>query len=340
MRSVLLTIAFLSVAAPSARAVIFYSTGDPTHNRNTAPTGPLAGSGWQYQGYFGNFLGTAISPKHFITAVHIGVADTNFVSKSFFNGGVVDVTYPVDTTFNGGLGYRNIPGTDLRVYQITGTFPEYAPLYTKTDEVGKGLVVVGRGTQRGVAVIVESELKGWRWGPGDGQARWGTNTVSAAAGSGAGDMLVAEFNAGAGGDEAHLSSGDSGGAVFINDGGIWKLAGINHGVDGMFDTNGVEDLNEFNATLFDMGGLYVGSDNPPPPATGPIWTFIPNSETDIPSAFYANRISSYADDIYDIPEVGALIPEPATGALLLPASLLLLRRRRPRPTLSGRPCQL
>jgi hypothetical protein len=329
MRSGLLTFVFFSIAALPVRAVIFYSTGDPTHNQNTAPGGPLAGSGWQYQGYFGSFLGTAISPKHFITAAHVGTSPT-FVSKSFFNGGGSDVIYTVDGTFNGGLGYRNIPGTDLRVFQITGTFPAYAPLYTNTDEVGKGLVVVGRGTQRGVEVNVASELKGWRWGPADGQTRWGTNTVSAAVSSGAGDMLLAEFNAGAGGDEAHLSSGDSGGAVFINDGGIWKLAGINYAVDGSFDTNDVVDTNEFEAALFDMGGLYIGSDTP-----APDWTLIPDDPADIPSAFYASRISSYADDIHAIPEVGALVPEPGTGALLLPASLLLLRRRRLRPDTSA-----
>ncbi|MFM7180502.1 MAG: trypsin-like serine protease [Verrucomicrobiales bacterium] len=324
MRSRLLAIVVFSIAVLPARAVMFFSTGDPTHNLNTAPTGPLAGSGWQYQGYFGSFLGTAISPKHFITAAHVGTSPT-FVSKSFFNGGS-DVTYTVDTTFNGGIGYKTLSGTDLRVFQITGTFPAYAPLYTKTDEVGKGLVVVGRGTQRGAEVIVSSELKGWRWGAADGQARWGTNTVSAAVSSGAGDLLLAEFNSDAGGDEAHLSGGDSGGAVFINDGGIWKLAGINFAVEGSFDTNNVVDTNEFEAALFDMGGLYIGRDTP-----SPDWTFIPDLATDIPSQFAASRISSSVGAILAIPEVGALIPEPENGALLLVASSLLFRRRRGRP---------
>lgn len=324
MRPPLTLLAILSATAMPAGAVLFYSTADVTHNRNTAPGGPLTGSGWQYQGYFGNFLGTAISPKHFITAAHFGIAGSTFVSKSFFNGGPSDVTYNVDTTFHGGLGYRNIPGTDLRVFQITGTFASYAPLYTKTDEVGKELVVMGRGTQRGAEVIVGSELKGWRWGPVDGQARWGTNTVSAAVTSGVGDLLKATFDAGVGGDEAHLSDRDSGGAVFINDGGVWKLAGINYSVDGMFDTNNVADPDEFHAALFDMGGLYIGTDGPP----AVVWNLISNTPTDKPSAFYASRISSYVDDILDIPEVGALIPEPSTAALLLTAVGICLRRGR------------
>ena len=330
MRISLLSIAFLSLAVLPARAVLFFTTGDPAHNRETAPGGGLAGSGWQYQGYFGSFLGTAISPKHFITAAHVGVQGSTFVSKSFFNGGPSDVTYNIDATFNGGVGHQTIAGTDLRVYQITGTFPEYAPLYTKTDEVGQNLVVVGRGTTRGDAVMLGSDLKGWKWGADTYEARWGTNTVSSTATFSAGAMIVANFDAGAGGDEAHLSAGDSGGAVFINDGGVWKLAGINYSVDGYFDTNDVVDTNEFNAALFDMGGFYIGIDTPTPD-----WTLIDDTPTDIPSAFYSTRISSYANAIYAIPEVGALIPEPGTAALLLPACALLARRKRPQPELAA-----
>ena len=67
-----------------ARAVILFGTGDPTVN-TTAPTGALAGSGWQYEGQFGSFLGTVIAANYFTTAKHIGgsVGDTVLVkSKS------------------------------------------------------------------------------------------------------------------------------------------------------------------------------------------------------------------------------------------------------------------
>ena len=50
-------------------------------------------------------------------------------------------------------------------------------------------------------------------------------------------MLQATFDANGLADEAHLSVGDSSGGVFIQDGGIWKLAGINYGVEALFNTN-------------------------------------------------------------------------------------------------------
>src|SRR2546426_401876 len=54
-----------------AKGVIFYSSGDPNYN-TTAPSGSLTNSGWQYEGFWGGFLGTPIAPKYFITAEHVG----------------------------------------------------------------------------------------------------------------------------------------------------------------------------------------------------------------------------------------------------------------------------
>ena len=311
----------LLLFSPSAWAVIFFSTADPAHNRETAPSGALAGSGWQYQGLFGNFLGTAISPNHFITAAHVGVAST-FVSKDYFNGGS-DITYTVNTTANSGTGYWNIAGTDLRIFEINGTFSSYAPLYTGSNEVGKDLVVMGRGTQRGTTVLLNDNLIGWRWGTADRLARWGTNQVAATVSDNLGaQYLYATFDAAVGGNEAHLSSGDSGGAVFINDGGVWKLAGINASVDGSWQyTNnsntGQTGEAEFQAALFDARGMYLGSD-----ASG--WTLVTNEGEPVPSGFYSTRISSYQSQIYTITGV----PEPGCLALVAFGGLMVMRRSR------------
>lgn len=305
----------LLLLASEAQAVMFISTDDPAHNREVAPGGALAGSGWQFQGLFGNFLGTAISPSHFITAAHIGAGPTTFVSKGYFTGGS-DVTYTVDTAANGGAGFWNIAGTDLRIFRINETFPDYAPLYTTGDEVGKDLVVMGRGTQRGASVMLGGDDIGWRWGTADQAARWGTNQVAATVTSPA-NYLYATFDQSAGGDEAHLSAGDSGGAVFIQREGVWRLAGIGYAVDGKWDFNDVVDTNEFDAALFDARGMYVGSD-------GSGWTLVEDEGEPVPSGFYATRISSYQGQIEAITGV----PEVGTALLAALGCLGLTRRRR------------
>jgi hypothetical protein len=65
------------------------------------------------------------------------------------------------------------PESDLRLVRIYGHLSEFAALYTSQDEVGKALVVFGRGTRRGAEVIssgpVGMRSHGWRWGTGDGR---------------------------------------------------------------------------------------------------------------------------------------------------------------------------
>src|SRR5712691_11608807 len=119
--------------AEVAEAVILFRTGDPTAN-TTEPTGELAGSGWQYEGKFGDFLGTTIAPHFFITAKHTIIVPDTFL----FQG----VNYTI-------LGVFDDPESDLRICEVAETLPVYAPLFTGSDEVGHHLVVIGRGTQRG-----------------------------------------------------------------------------------------------------------------------------------------------------------------------------------------------
>src|SRR5690606_5741776 len=113
-----------------------------------------------------------------------------------------------------------------------GTFSSYAPMYNGGQEAGKSAVIFGRGTQRGDEVVVNNELKGWTWGVGDGQMRWGENTIEGSYGS----LIRMSFDIDGGANEVHLSSGDSGGGVFVLDQGIWKLAGVNYAVEGPWKT--------------------------------------------------------------------------------------------------------
>jgi hypothetical protein len=245
------------VVVPYVHAVILEGTGNPSYNTN-APTGSLTNSGWQYEGQWYVWLGTPIAPRFFLTAHHV-------------NGNLGDVF-----VFNG-FSYHTVnvfddPNTDLRIWQVAETFPSYAPLYTKTDEIGKPFVVIGRGTDRGPTVIVGGVTNGWQWGNTNNIERWGENTVSGVhTGVVTGDgnypsaqLLYAAFQHNGMSNECDLSYNDSGGGMFIQDGGstgTWKLAGINCTVDDSFiSTNGVNGSG-FNASLMDYFHVYLGGDN-------------------------------------------------------------------------------
>jgi hypothetical protein len=267
LRRALVPVIAVVVSIGSIRAVILYGTADPSAN-TTAPTGALVNSGWQYEGQFGSFLGTVIASNYFVTAKHIGGS----VGQTFaFN----NVVYPTTAVFPD-------PSSDLQIWQVSGTFPIHAPLYASApgSEANLSLVVFGRGTQRGNSVFVgnDSHLGGWLWGANDGVQRWGTNVVGAiVTDNTSGAFVRAPFDNSAGPNEAHLSGGDSGGAVFVFNSTTnrWELAGINFGVDGSFSTSST-GTNPFNAAMFDTTGLYEGS------------VAAPN-----PSAFYATEIAAH-----------------------------------------------
>jgi len=314
--AVFVTLTLLWLGITSGHAVLFYDTGDVGHN-TTAPTGIFADSGWQYEGMYGAYLGTIIAPQYFITAQHFGTQGSTFTHSGIFNGGS-DAIYNIDLTANSGTGYWDIAGTDLRIFKVNELFPYYAPLYTGSLEIGLTLVTNGRGGARGDEVLVSGNLQGWEHSSPDGIARWGSNTVSGVYTSVLGDLLTASFSAIGTAEEASLSGGDSGGGVFVNDGGVWKLAGVNYSVDGRFDTNNVVgDGSDFDAAMFDRGGLYQGSD-----AFG--WSYNPNLPLDNPSSMYASRISTSAAEIMAI----TAVPEPQSAFLVLLAALGAVWQRR------------
>lgn len=320
---------FCLVAARPAQALMYYDTASTTYN-TSAPTGILADSGWQYEGYFGLGLGTMISPNLFITAGHTGVLSSTFTYASLFSG-APDVTYSINTSANGGVGYWNIAGTDLRIYQITGgTFPTYAPIYSGNADLTSDFVVTGRGAPKGAAVTLGGNTQGWLQATGDSVARWGTNTFTGAVNIGSGPMLVAEFDAITGQSEAFLTSGDSGGADFINVGGVWYLAGINYGIEaGPYDT----DLNHTNgneipqAALFDRGGFYEYD--------GVSWVLNVDTVADQPAAMVMSRVSSSAPAIQNIIAI-TQVPEPGSALLVLTGGMaMMMWRRRPRRVLAS-----
>jgi hypothetical protein len=102
-----------------------------------------------------------------------------------------------------------------------------------------------------------------------------------------------------------LSGGDSGGAVFIQDGSTWKLAGINYAVEGPFALNS-SGSSQFLAALFDTSGYFEQA------SAG---TWVPVSG---PSAFYSTLIST------NVPWITSVIPEPGAWGALTGLLLLLV----------------
>lgn len=257
--------------ATQSDAIIFEATSNVTYN-TTAPTGALTNSGWQYEGIWDNgYLGTPIAPTFFLAAIHIGGSIGDPLS---LNG----VNYHT-------IAFTDCPNSDLRVWQVAETFPSYAPLYTGSNEVGQLCVVFGRGTQRGNSVTVNSQLKGWQWGASDDVVRWGENIVSTIyTDATLGQFLKPNFDRNGITNECTLSVGDSSGAMFIQSGSTWELAGIHYAVDGPFSLDGTTNT-EFNGAIMDVGGLYI--------ANGAGWQFFPDQPTDIPTGFYSSRVSSH-----------------------------------------------
>ena len=315
----------IAAAAPHpARAVLIFG-GD---GRNEgAPTGALAGSGWQYEGQWGLFLGTAIGPHHFLTANHVGegaAGNTQFVFQGTSYTAVERIY---------------VPGTDLAIWRVDGTFSTYAPVYEGTGEVGGGIAVFGRGGPRDSEVrLADGTPRGWYGGAYDGLQSWGTNVVSDIIDTNQpgqpqlGDLLAWTFDQNQGPNECYLSGGDSGGGVFLNDNGVYKLAGINLGIEAYYSFVG-NDSDKFLAAIYDARGLYLGDNNQ--------YDYLaPSLPNPVPSHAYATRVSSNLDFIKRVvPGVNApgdAIPEPGTlgpvavGLILGIAPLARRRSRRAR----------
>jgi hypothetical protein len=264
----LLAALFLALDLSPIQAVILYRIGDVNAN-TTAPDLLFPHDGWDYEGTWGGFLGTPIAPHFFISAAHIGQAGwTTFTLQT--------VNYTVLRGFYD-------PQSDLVIWQVAQTFPNFASLYPRQDEVGQGTVDIGRGTQRGASYSLNSQMLGWLWGPQDGVKRWGQNAFSNAFQYQTNwDLLYATFDQIGLMEECTLSSGDSGGAAFLNDGGTWKLAGINYAVDGDYSES-PDGSNPFTGALFDTRGLYAQQ--------GSQWVLVTGSNP-VPTGFYPTRIST------------------------------------------------
>jgi hypothetical protein len=204
----------------SASAIVILGTGDPSVNTTECTLPGWQQSGWQYMGYFGSFTGVPIAQRWFIASKHIGKQSAHFI----FQEREYNVT--VITTD---------PNSDLALYRVNNPFPFWAPIYTRNDEAGKPVMMIGRGTQRGSEVWwsgcpdgPEPRFAGWNFGPSDGVLRWGTNVVTSSA-----PLISTMFDHDGGFNECQVTPGDSSGGMFVRDtDGLWKLDALIYAMSG------------------------------------------------------------------------------------------------------------
>lgn len=270
-----LSILLVAPLLPEIASAIVQTDGGPVASRviSTATLSPAEARASALQGRFRGFLGTPISEHYFLTAQHIGISPTDTID---FTQGPNAGSYSIVT-------WHDDPLSDLRIVEIDGTFDDWALLNAASNEPGQRVIIFGRGGAPSGTVSVEGELKGWTAAGPDGQVSWGQNEVTGTFGL---NQVYARFDRFGLQNEGGLTVGDSGGAWFYVDAiGVSRLLAISFAVTGPFqrDAGGAPDGVPFEAALYDIGGLWVGSPGGE--------TFVPNNPVDIPGVLFGTRVS-------------------------------------------------
>jgi hypothetical protein len=204
-------------------------------------TNPPTGSwnvNWDYVYNYQGSSGVAVGSNWLLTAAH--VADDSFSTTLNINGTNYYQREIVFHRAEDDPAHTN--KADLALVRFDKVFPGYYPLYTgtfptRTFPTDKRLsaVLVGFGTTGSVYNAVTDYYTDS--GFGNGIKRWGSNKIDApttadydvagATGMTYNDGIQILFTFSSTTYEAGVGVRDSGGGTFVNDVGVWKLAGIN-----------------------------------------------------------------------------------------------------------------
>jgi cysteine-rich repeat protein len=218
MRSFAALLAVLLLSLDASAVII--DSGDGTGNT----TAPVDDPGFESVGKRGSLTGIYLGYGWVLTAAHVGDGDIVL-------GGV---TYPAVSGSKIVLIHSGSLYADLALFRIDPA-PALLPLSIRAsapspdDEV----VMIGQGRNRGDPLSFfnpPSQDDGYLWGTGRA-IRWGSNVVYQS------DIdlelsgkttrgFTTDFTRNDPGDECQAATGDSGGAVFIDDGGGWELGGV------------------------------------------------------------------------------------------------------------------
>lgn len=205
--------AFLLMAGISPAIVVQdYSVAE------SAPTNEASGSwdlDWSYVYNYKNSSSCAVGEYWILTAAH--VADDP----------------PSGTLTIGGTSYYEQEvfthsSADLALVRYDKPFPGVYPLYAGSLFLGEEMIMVGFGNT-GTVTDAKGSLQDSYTdsGSGRGTKRWGTQTYTAPDIVGSSIGFQMGFRVGGTPYEAGVGIYDSGGGTFVDDGAIWKLAGIN-----------------------------------------------------------------------------------------------------------------
>ncbi|MFM7322374.1 MAG: hypothetical protein ACKO5K_12740, partial [Armatimonadota bacterium] len=165
--------------------------------------------GWAYCGAWGDYSGVAVGRHWFLTAKHVG--------------GHIGGVFVFQGKEHRAVARTEVGNADLVLWQVEGDLPTWAPLHSGLAGDRLRAVVVGRGLAPGEPVVAAGRRVGWTWGRADGRMSWGDgDLVGRATLSGGETVLIGAFTP----QGCAVATGDSGGGVFVREGGRWALAGI------------------------------------------------------------------------------------------------------------------
>ena len=155
---------------------------------------------------------------------------------------------------------------DIQLVRITAidgsevSLEHYAEPYARTDEAGQEIIIGGYGDGRGVSLDTGGVIYGYDWqDAANTTLRFGTNKID---GTGD-DVIIADFDGLGEGEstvyECTIAAHDSGGPWLINDGGVWKVAGLSRMVGIHFEQGhaGDPDYYLFEAWFRSRSNPYV-----------------------------------------------------------------------------------
>ncbi len=162
-----------------------------------------------------------------ITAKHVPLGDVIFdgVTHTFVPGSEIAIAHDASND------------ADLRIFQIT-PWPDLPPLRIRSDPLPDpatnttDVVMIGFGAHAGDPISVfppPTQDDGYLWSTAGKSIRWGTNVIESLefVSSANTQSFTTEFDQGLPTPhECQVANGDSGGAVFVKNAGVWELAGI------------------------------------------------------------------------------------------------------------------